>query len=79
MTAVWGLQRASDPTPDLPESPAERAAHAVLLAVADFHVAIRHARTVGDALKLRAVIAEALASVESAERAALERADQLCN
>lgn len=61
-----------------PESPVERAAHAALMSVADFYVAIHDLRTVDEALKLHRIIEEVSASVETASRAALERADRLC-
>lgn len=60
------------------ESPAERAAHAGLMIVADFYIAILQAKSVDEALTIRQLIAEVLASMESAERAALEVADKLC-
>lgn len=60
------------------ESPSERAAHAGLLVVADFYIAILQSKSVDEALLIRQLIAEVLASMESAERAALEKADSLC-
>jgi hypothetical protein len=61
---------------DAPELPAERAAHSALLAVADFFVAIHQLKTVEEALRLHRLIEEVLASVDTASRAALERADR---
>ena len=60
------------------ESPAERAAHVGLLIVADFYIAILQAKSVDEVLTIRQLISEVLASMESAERAALEKADNLC-
>ncbi len=75
------LARISERAPygdDKPESPVERATYNALMAVADFHVAIKGAATVGEALTVQHLIAEVAASIEAAERAALARADALC-
>jgi len=61
---------------DAPELPAERAAHSALMAVADFFVAIHELKTVDEAIRLHRLIEEVVASVETASRAALERADR---
>lgn len=60
------------------ESSVERAAQSVHVAVADFVIAIQEARTSGDALMVRGVVAEVVGALLAAEDAALRRADALC-
>ncbi len=60
---------------DAPTSPAERASHAALMAVADFYVALQSVKTVEQALKLYHLIENVQQAVESAGRSVLHKAD----
>jgi len=57
---------------------AERAAHAVQIAVADFRVALLECRNVTEALAIHQLVEECLASLDAMSASAAERADRLC-
>lgn len=63
---------------DPPESPAERAAHAALMSVADFYIELGQVSTVDEALRLHKIIEEVSESFSFIARAALLKADGLC-
>lgn len=60
------------------ESPVDRAAQSVHMAMADFFIAIQDAQTNADALRLHRLLGELALLVGAAEDAALLRAGDLC-
>lgn len=60
------------------DTPVDRAAKSVQMAVADFAVAIFEAKTTRAALIIRRQINELILSLGAMESAALEKADRLC-
>ncbi len=62
---------------DSEECRAERAAHNLCGAIADFTIAIKDARTPSEAHRIHAIIAPLVSALESTERLALKRTEEL--
>lgn len=60
------------------ESPVDRAAQSVQMAVADFAIAIFEAKTAAAALVIHRQIGTLMLSLGAMENAALDKADRLC-
>lgn len=63
---------------DPPESPAERAAHAALMALADLYLVLSQVGTVQDALRLERIATEVSEQFGHVARSALLKSDALC-
>ncbi len=62
---------------DSEECRAERAAHNLCGAIADFTIALKDARTPAEAHRIHAIIAPLVSALESTERLALKRTEEL--
>ncbi len=59
------------------ECRAERAAHSVFEAIADFTLALKDARTPAEAWRIHKLLAPLVSALESTERLALKRTEEL--